>query len=263
MSDSTKSLADQFLQAVQIMARLRSPGGCPWDLEQTHQSLKKYLIEEAYELLESIDNQDDAEIMEECGDVLLQVLFHARLAEEEHRFTIQDVLACLCDKLVSRHPHVFGDAKADTPQEVLIRWEKLKNKEKPHRTSVLDGIPPALPALMKAEKIQKKAAKVGFDWEEIDQVFDKVEEEWAEFRQAYKSYDPAHIQEEMGDLFFALVNVARYVDIDPEEALEKTNQKFIRRFRYIEETVAKQNKTLPECTLAEMDAIWEEAKTLE
>ncbi|MDX9752752.1 MAG: MazG family protein [bacterium] len=155
MSDSTKSLADQFLQAVQIMARLRSPGGCPWDLEQTHQSLKKYLIEEAYELLESIDNQDDAEIMEECGDVLLQVLFHARLAEEEHRFTIQDVLACLCDKLVSRHPHVFGDAKADTPQEVLIRWEKLKNKEKPHRTSVLDGIPPALPALMKAEKIQK------------------------------------------------------------------------------------------------------------
>jgi tetrapyrrole methylase family protein / MazG family protein len=263
MTESAKTLARQFLEAVEIMARLRSPGGCPWDLEQSHQTLKKYMIEEAYELLESIDKNDDAEMMEECGDVLLQVLFHARIAEEEGRFSIQDVLECLCEKLISRHPHVFGNAVADTAHEVLDRWEKLKRKEKPERTSILDGIPKKYPALMQAEKIQKKVTKIGFDWDHIDQVFDKFTEEWGEFREAHDAREPAKIEEELGDMLFALVNIARYVHVDPEEALKKTNQKFERRFRYIEETLGQQNKSLKDATLEEMDALWDKAKALE
>lgn len=263
MVESKKTLPDQFMEAVNIMARLRQPDGCPWDREQNHLTLKKYMIEESYELLESIDENDDSLIMEECGDVLLQVLFHARIAEEENRFTIQDVLECLCEKLISRHPHVFGDLTADTAAEVLERWEKLKRKEKPERTSILDGIPKEYPALMRAEKIQRKVAKVGFDWEKIEEVFAKFEEEWGEFRQAYTNQNPQEIEEEIGDMLFALVNIARYVQVDPEEALQKTNQKFSRRFRHIENSLQKQNKTLHDSSLKEMDALWDEAKQLE
>jgi tetrapyrrole methylase family protein/MazG family protein len=221
------------------------------------------MIEEAYELLESIDEADDKAMMEECGDVLLQVLFHAQIAQEEDRFSITDVLECLCEKLISRHPHVFGDTEAETAAEVLERWEKLKQDEKPERTSILDGIPKEYPALMRAEKLQKKAAKVGFDWNHIDQVFDKFEEEWAEFRQAYKNRDQQEMEEEMGDLFFALVNVARYVRIHSEEVLQGTNQKFDRRFRYIEQKLAEQNKTVHDSDLQEMDALWDESKKLD
>ncbi|MBD3266218.1 nucleoside triphosphate pyrophosphohydrolase [bacterium] len=263
MPEQEKTLTEWFQDAVEIMARLRAPGGCPWDREQSHESLKKYLIEESYELLEAVDACDDKAIMEECGDVLLQVLFHADIAREEGRFDIADVIECLCEKLISRHPHVFGDVEADTAAEVLDRWEKLKRTEKPERTSILDGIPKDFPALMKAEKTQKRAAKVGFDWQKIDEVFDKFEEEWGEFRRAYTQEDPAQMEEEMGDLFFALVNVSRYVKVHPEEALQKTNKKFNRRFRYIEEKLAARNKTVNEATLEEMDALWDEAKLLE
>jgi tetrapyrrole methylase family protein/MazG family protein len=262
MSDSSKA-GEKFQELVQIMARLRAPEGCPWDREQTHQKLKKYLIEEAYELLEAIDDCDDAAIAEECGDVLLQVVFHAQIAEEENRFDIDDVLTTINEKLIRRHPHVFGDRAAHTADEVLRNWEADKQKEKPERESILDGIPRHFPALMRAEKMQKKAAKVGFDWERIEQVLDKFEEEWREFRQAYKDENPEEIRAEMGDLFFALVNVARYVDVESEEALHQTNHKFERRFKYIENKLKEQNRTLEESNLEEMDGLWDEAKSLE
>jgi len=255
--------AAKFLELVRIMARLRSPSGCPWDNEQTHDSLKKYLIEESYELIDSIDNRDDKALIEECGDVLLQVVFHARIAEEEGRFTIQDVLDSICDKLIRRHPHVFGDQTAADAQEVLRQWEQNKKKEKPERTSILDGVPKSLPPLMQAHQIQERVSRVGFDWREIEEVFLKFEEEWKEFRQARSEEHRHRMEEELGDLFFALVNVSRYVDTDPDQALSKTNQKFIRRFHYIEQELQKQNRRLEEATLEEMDALWDEAKRLE
>jgi tetrapyrrole methylase family protein/MazG family protein len=253
----------KFVELTQIMAKLRSPAGCPWDREQTHEKLKKYLIEEAYELLEAIDDQDDLAMAEESGDVLLQVVFHAQLAEEENRFNIEDVLNAINEKLIRRHPHVFGDRAAKTADEVLRNWEADKLKEKPERESLLDGVPKHLPALMRAEKLQKKAAKAGFDWERIEQVMEKFEEEWGEFRHAFKSQRKREIEAELGDLFFALVNVARYVHVDPEEALTLTNHKFLRRFQHIEQKLREQNKTPAESTLAEMDALWDEAKSLE
>ncbi|MBI1390218.1 MAG: nucleoside triphosphate pyrophosphohydrolase [bacterium] len=260
---SRDEIAGRFLELVDIMARLRGEGGCPWDREQTHLTLKKYLIEEAYELLESIDDGDDAAMTEECGDVLLQVVFHAQLAAEEGRFDIHDVTASICDKLIRRHPHVFGDRDARDSSEVLRNWEADKRKEKPERTSILAGVPRGLPALMQAHEIQKKAARVGFDWERIDEVFDKVEEEWREFREARESMAPEKIAEELGDLLFAMVNVARYVEVNAEEALAKTNKKFIRRFQHIERHAARQEKKLEQMTLFEMDELWEEAKRLE
>lgn len=263
MDDNHDAAAGKFLELVRIMARLRSPGGCPWDNEQTHDSLKKYLIEESYELIDSIDNRDDKALIEECGDVLLQVVFHARIAEEEGRFTIQDVLDSICDKLIRRHPHVFGDQTAADAQEVLRQWEQNKKKEKPERTSILDSVPKSLPPLMQAHQIQERVSRVGFDWREIEEVFLKFEEEWKEFRQARSEEHRRRMEEELGDLFFALVNVSRYVDTDPDQALSKTNQKFIRRFHYIEQELQKQNRRLEEATLEEMDALWDEAKRLE
>lgn len=260
---SKEAIAEKFLHLVDIMAALRGENGCPWDIEQTHSSLKKYLIEEAYELLDSIDQADDEGMTEECGDVLLQVIFHAQMASEEGRFDILDVIESICNKLVRRHPHVFGDREAADAEEVLRNWEADKRKEKPERQSILSGIPRGLPALMQASEIQKKVRKVGFDWDNADDMLDKVEEEWREFREARESKDPAKIKEELGDLFFAMVNVARYAEVDPEDALRKTNEKFMRRFLHIETKLKKQNKTLEQATLFEMDALWEEAKRIE
>lgn len=260
MNQQTETTGAKFERLVEIMAKLRAPDGCPWDQEQTHKSLKKYLIEEAYELLESIDDKDDTAIAEECGDVLLQVVFHAQMAHDENRFNINDVIDSINNKLIRRHPHVFGDREAYNADEVLRNWEADKQKEKPHRESALDGIPKALPALMRAYQLQKKAARVGFDWEHTGQVLDKVEEEIKELRQALGEKDPDKIHEEMGDLFFALVNVARFVNVDSEEALQFTNHKFVKRFQYIEQKLKIRGKTPEDSTLEEMDALWEEAK---
>ncbi|MBN2328668.1 MAG: nucleoside triphosphate pyrophosphohydrolase [Candidatus Omnitrophica bacterium] len=262
MSESN-AISEKFMKLVQIMARLRSPDGCPWDKEQTHLSLKKYLIEEAYELLESIDAGEDKAIIEECGDVLLQVVFHARIAEEEGRFNIEDVLTVLCDKLIHRHPHVFGDRDANSAEEVLRNWEADKQKEKPERRSILDGVPKSLPALMQAHQIQDRAARVGFDWEKIEEVFAKFEEEWGEFHETHREQNRERMEEELGDLLFALVNISRYIQVDPEQALTKTNQKFLRRFLYIEQEIEKRSQSLEEASLQEMDALWDEAKRLE
>jgi len=263
MENTNMAVANKFLELVEIMARLRSPDGCPWDNEQTHESLKRFLIEEAYELAESIDEQDDPAMIEECGDVLLQVVFHARIAEETRRFSILDVLDKICDKLIRRHPHVFGDRTADTAEEVLRNWEFDKRKEKPERKSILEGIPKNLPALMQAHRIQERVSKVGFDWKRIEEVYEKFEEEWREFREAHSKEHRQRLEEELGDVFFALVNIARYIDVDPEQALSRTNRKFRRRFQYIEESLQKRDRALEESTLEEMDALWDEAKKKE
>lgn len=260
-------IADPFRRLVRLMAILLSPQGCPWDREQTHESLKPYLIEEAYEALEAIDARDDADLCKELGDVILQVVFHAALAGQSGRFTIDDVCAAICDKLIMRHPHVFGDVKAGDSDTVLRNWEAIKKvekgREKNRRVSVLEGIPAGMPALARAHRLQERAAKVGFDWPTVRETFAKLEEEVAEFKQAVESRDPARMEDEMGDLLFALVNVSRFVEVHPEEALRKTIQKFTRRFQHVEAETERHGRKLEEMTLAEMDALWDEAKRQE
>jgi len=255
-----------------IMARLRGEGGCPWDRQQTHASLKRYLIEEAYEVLEAIDAGRLDKLQEELGDVLLQVVFHAQVAVEAGEFDLARVVQTIADKLVRRHPHVFGDTEVDGVRGVLANWDRIKSHEYgDERASALAGVPAALPALMRAEKLQAKAAKVGFDWPDISGALAKVEEEWGEFRAALAAAgagctdDKArvHLRGEFGDLLFALVNVARFLDIDAEDALRQTTEKFCRRFAYIEETAADRGRRLTEMTLAEMDELWEETKKRE
>ena len=230
---------------------------CPWDRKQTHDSLKKYLIEESYEVIDAIEKRNWNELKEELGDLLLQPIFHARLAEEEGHFNIDDVVDHLCKKLIKRHPHVFGEEEAKTAEEVLKNWEKRKLKE---RKSVLEGVPKHLPALMRAEKLQKKAAKVGFDWRNIEEVKEKVLEEWKEFWEALERGNREEIEHEFGDLLFALVNLARFLNIDPEETLQKANERFIKRFSYVEKKVKESGKPWEEFTLEELDHFWEEAK---
>jgi len=253
----------EFIRLVEIMARLRSDGGCPWDREQTHESLMKYLIEESYEVSESIAEGNDDALVEELGDVLLQVVFHARIAEEENRFHIGDVLAKICDKMIHRHPHVFSDACAETAEDVLRRWESDKQKEKENRESILEGIPKQLPALMRAQRMQDRASWVGFDWERFEEVLDKFEEEWREFREACEEGKNDRIEEELGDLFFALVNVSRLRKMDAEQCLTRTTDKFQSRFGYIERKLKDRGKEVHQSTLAEMDSLWEEAKKLD
>jgi len=253
-----------FDRLVAIMARLRSPDGCPWDREQTHQSLKPYLLEETCEVLDAIDEGIDAELAEELGDVLLQVVFHAQIASETNRFAIEDVAGAIADKLIRRHPHVFGDAIANTPEEVLVNWNAIKNQEKAdknRKTSALDGVPRHLPALLRARRIQEKAAKVGFDWSNSEEVIEKVREEVSEFINAHAERSPERLREEFGDMLFALVNVTRFLDICPEEALTQCIRKFQTRFEFIESELAKQGKTPETSSLKEMDALWEQAKT--
>jgi nucleoside triphosphate diphosphatase len=304
---------ERFERAVQIMARLRAPGGCPWDREQTFDTIKPYTLEETYEVLEAIDNRDWPELTGELGDLLLQVLFYSQMASEEGHFSVDDVLDRLSNKLVDRHPHVFGDVKADTPAEVLRNWEALKAEEKKKRLaargdnkaeqpdgtqvvdaqtsseqSVLAGVSSKMPALMEAYKLSSRAAHVGFDWPEIEGLFAKLEEETEELREELKAVPmlPSkaqsvgkgiagsgkpqlapelreRVEDEVGDLFFVLVNVARYLSLDPESALRKTNRKFKRRFQWMEERLRASDRTPQQASMDELETLWQEAKQQE
>lgn len=245
---------------IEIMQRLRGPNGCPWDKEQTQETLKPYLIEEAYEVIDAIDSKNDKDITDELGDVLLQVVFHAQIASEEDRFTFDDVAKSIADKLVRRHPHVFGDVEAETPDQVIQNWEAIKREEKKGQNqddSILSGVPRHLPALLRATQIQKKAAKVGFDWEKAEEVLDKVEEEMQELRNATTQQEK---QDEFGDVLFSLVNLSRFLKIDPEDALTQTIAKFQSRFAFIEKELKEAGQTPQETSLEEMDTLWEKAK---
>jgi nucleoside triphosphate diphosphatase len=255
----------RFEALVALMSRLRGPDGCPWDREQTLETLKTYLVEETYEVVDALDTGDRDAHLEELGDLLFQVVFQAEIRRETGDFDIEDVLGGIHDKLVRRHPHVFGDAKASTPAEVLDQWERLKAREKEGTTrpSLLDHVPARLPALLRALRLTEKAARVGFDWTAEQDLFLKLDEEWAELRAASASGDPRSLAEELGDVLFVLANLARRHGLDPEDALRGSNRKFERRFRHIEATLSRQGRRLEDATLAEMDALWEEAKALE
>ncbi len=251
-----------YADFVAIVRQLRRD--CPWDREQTHESVKHLLIEEAYEAVEAIDAGDWDELKRELGDLLLHVVFHSVMAEEDGRFTLQDVIEAETDKLVRRHPHVFGDVQVRGTDEVLANWEQIKMTEGNGRTSALDGVPRQLPALLRAHRVQEKAAGVGFDFPDREAAWAKVEEELAEFREAVQEAAPPERQEaEFGDVLFALVNYARLAGINAENALRATNDTFTRRFRHIEQRLAEQGRTLAQADLAEMDRFWEEAKSLE
>jgi len=259
-----EDLYHQFETLRSVIVTLRGPNGCPWDQKQTHESLKKYLLEEAYELLEAIDEEDDDHIIEELGDVLLQVMLHAQIGEDEGYFSIQDVIQGLVSKLIYRHPHVFSTVHVNDEEDVLKNWQELKQAEKGHVVeSVLSGIPKDLSGILKAEKLQSKAAKVGFDWKELPPVVDKVNEELAEVLDAIKLNDQSKVEAELGDLLFSIVNLARFIDVNPEEAILKTNMKFTKRFQYIESRLREINKTFSDVSLEEMDEIWNEAKKYE
>jgi len=250
-----------FDRLLTIMDELRE--NCPWDRKQTMDSLRHLTIEETYELSNAILEGASGEIKKELGDLLLHIVFYARIASEVNAFDISDVIHSLCEKLIERHPHIYGDVVADDEETVKANWEKIKLRK--GSTSVLEGVPSSLPALVKAMRIQDKARGVGFDWEKKEQVWEKVEEELEEFRSEVVksgSADRSRIMNEFGDLLFSLVNYARFIDMDPEEALERTNKKFIKRFRYLESASAKDGKKLGEMSLAEMDAYWEKAKEL-
>jgi len=292
---------ERFERAVSIMARLRGPGGCPWDSEQTFDSIKPYTLEETYEVLEAIDNRDWDELTGELGDLLLQVLFYAQMAKEQNTFSIDEVIERLSDKLVDRHPHVFGDVKADSSAEVLRNWEALKAEEKKKRLeagggksakredkaeSVLSGVSAAIPALLEAHKLSSRAAHVGFDWPNIQGLFDKLHEETVELQQELKEF-PApgpqphgggvagagrpqigenlrqRLESEVGDLFFVLVNIARYLSLDPESALKKTNRKFKRRFQWMEDRLRASGRTAGQASMEELESLWQQAKQQE
>lgn len=233
---------------------------CPWDAKQTNESLRPNTIEETFELAEALANDDVDNIKKELGDVLLHIAFYSKIADEQKRFDIADVCNALTDKLIFRHPHVFGDVKADSSEDVIQNWEQIKLKEKDGNKTVLGGVPSALPALIKANRIQEKVRNVGFDWEEPDQVWDKVEEEMHEVKAEIAAGNKDAIESEFGDLLFAVINAARLYGVNPENALEKTNKKFISRFNYLEKKCKESGKNLKDMSLEEMDIIWEEAK---
>ena len=260
----TSSYADVDVQPlVDVIRTLREPGGCPWDIEQTHKSIRSNFIEEVYEYIEAVDNEDIAGMREELGDVLMQVVFHARMAEEAGNFDLQEVIDEVVDKLIRRHPHVFGDTEVSGSAEVLVNWDAIKKQEKTERKRALDGIAQGLPALLRAYKIQSKAAKVGFDWQDIEPVWDKVQEELGEFQEALASGDKVAAEKELGDVLFAIVNYARHHKIEPEVALEGTNNRFTSRFLYVEDQVHNSGKNWQDFTLDELDEFWNEAKKLE
>jgi tetrapyrrole methylase family protein / MazG family protein len=244
----------------EIVSKLRAPDGCPWDREQTHATLKPHLLEECYELIDAIDDQDDEALLEELGDLLLQVVLHAQMADEEGRFHFDQVADRIADKLVLRHPHVFGQGKLSTSDAVLRQWDTIKRSEKKERTSILDGVPRTLPALAKAQKVQIKAARAGFDWHEAQDVLAKIREEIAEIEAAQ---DSEQLSDELGDLLFSLVNFARKRDLDAEGLLQTATEKFSRRFRAIEALAAEKGLKLSALSLPEMDRLWEQAKKAE
>ena len=256
-----KEQLESFERLLDIMDELRDK--CPWDREQTFESLRKLTIEEVYELGDAILRNDLKEIKKELGDVLLHIVFYAKIGSESNSFDIGDVINNLTDKLIYRHPHVFGDTEVINSREVEENWEALKLKEKGRGKRVLEGVPDSLPALVKANRIQEKARGVGFDWEQKEQVWDKVKEELNEFEHEIRANDQKKMEQELGDLMFSLVNVARLYDIDPESALERTNMKFIRRFNYLEDQTLLKGKSLHSMSLEEMDIHWNEAKRKE
>jgi len=262
-------MSERFDQLIGLMARLRAPDGCPWDRKQTHESLKPYLIEEAYEVLEAIDAKNPTELREELGDLLLQVLFHAEIGREEGRLTLDEIMQHLADKLVRRHPHVFDKPTGSTPrnaEEVYARWEQIKKDERQQTgdpASALDGVPKTLPALLRAYQIQARASRVGFDWAQEKPVFEKVKEEMQELQEARTARNQPETEAEFGDLLFALVNLARFMKVNPEEALRKATNRFIDRFHYIEDHARRDGRTLSDMTLSEMDVLWEQAKAKE
>lgn len=255
---SRQEQMEAFGRFLDILDELRVK--CPWDKKQTNESLRPNTLEEVYELCDAIMKGDDKEICKELGDVLLHVAFYAKIGSETDSFDIKDVCDGLCEKLIFRHPHVFGEVKADTAEKVTENWEQLKMKEKDGNKTVLSGVPSSLPSLIKAYRIQDKARNVGFDWEEKEQVWDKVKEEFGELQEEIVNMDKDKAEAEFGDLFFSIINAARLYGINPDNALERTNQKFIRRFNYLEEHTIKQGHNLKDMSLEEMDAIWDEAK---
>jgi len=253
---------DNLTDLVELMAKLRGSEGCPWDRKQTTESLKPFLIEECYEVVEALDEGTPSKVKEELGDLLFQIVFHARLAEEQGDFSMHDVIASNIEKMIRRHPHVFGNARLSTDKEVLANWEDIKKKEKGYeeRKSILEGVPRHLPSLLRAHSLQERAARVGFDWSRIDEALPKLDEEIAEFKESLKHEDAAGIEEELGDIFFMLVNISRFLGVNPEEALRKTISKFIRRFRYIEEHAANEGRSLNDMTLEDMERLWQNSK---
>ena len=296
-----KITGERFERAVEIMARLRAPGGCPWDREQTFDSIKPYTLEETYEVLEAIDNRDWDELKGELGDLLLQVLFYSEMAQEQGSFSIDDVLERLCNKLIDRHPHVFGEVKAETPADVLRNWEALKAEEKKKRLqagggeaakeketkeSVLAGVSSGIPALLEAFKLSSRAAHVGFDWPNIEGLFGKLQEETEELRENLKEFPApgpqpqgrgvagsgkqkvaddlrARLEDEVGDLFFVLVNIARYLALDPESALKRSNRKFKQRFQWVEEQLRASGRVPQEASMEELESLWQHSKQRE
>jgi MazG family protein len=264
MSSPSSGAGRKFQRLVEIMARLRGPDGCPWDREQNFDTIKPYTLEETYEVMDAIDRRAWADLADELGDFMLQAVFYAQIASEQALFNIEDSLDAINEKLVRRHPHVFGTAQAETAGEVKQRWDEIKAGERKERgiehTNLLDSIPRAQPALMEAREIASKAAKVGFDWENLDQVFEKMREELDELAHARASASPAEIEDEIGDLLFVIVNIARFLKVDPEQALRKTNAKFRRRFAYLEDRLRERGKTPAESSIEEMEALWQQAK---
>lgn len=264
-------MSEKFYELVKVMERLRAPGGCPWDREQTYNSLAQYLLEETYEAFDAIQEADQTgdtqNLREELGDVLLQVVFHSTIAKEKGDFTIDEVANGVTQKLILRHPHVFGDKNLETADDVLQNWDELKKEERKQSgkqekssDSILDEVPLAFPALLEGQKLTKKAAKVGFDWEKPEHIFEKLNEEIVEIKEAMASEDNENIQEEIGDLLFVVVNLARKLGVDAETALKKTNRKFRKRFKFIETELGKQSKPIEIASLSEMDALWNKAK---
>ena len=267
-----ETAGEWFERLVALQARLRAPNGCPWDREQTHATLRTYLIEEAYEVLDAMKSGDDAKFAEEMGDLLLQVVFHSQIATEQGRFTVADVIREVHEKMVRRHPHVFGEKRAKDAAEVLRNWEQIKaqerqgsgtakTKEKPK--SLLDGVPRTLPATMEGLQLTRKASRAGFDWDDAQGVFEKVREEYAELQDASQTEDAARVEEEMGDVLFAVVNLARFLQVDPEIALKNANAKFARRFREMERLSAANGQAFAEVPRADKEGLWEAAKRSE
>lgn len=254
-----------FDQLVQVFAALRSENGCPWDREQTHESIKPDLIEETYEVIEAIDARDTPKLREELGDLLGNVMLHAQIARDEGEFDINDIITILMEKLIRRHPHVFGDEDANDADQVLKNWEQIKRSESGYedRESVLDGVPDHLPSLQRAQKIQRKAARVGFDWNEVSDVLPKIDEEIAELKASIQENDCEEIELEIGDLLFSIVNLCRFLDVRAEEALRKANRKFVRRFKAMEKELERRGDSFKDYDLAGLDEIWDRAKESE
>jgi tetrapyrrole methylase family protein / MazG family protein len=256
---------ENFEELVKVVKKLRSPEGCPWDREQTHESIRHYLVEETYELIEAIEEKDSNLIQEELGDILLHVVMHSAIAEENASFRLEDVIKQISEKMIRRHPHVFGDVEVSSVEDVWKNWDAIKKEEKKSEdkaksTTLLNAIPKHLPALLRAERLQKRASRSGFDWADVSGAWQKINEELSEINDAIEKQDSQKIHEEIGDLLFAVVNVARKLDIHAEEALQDGNKKFFNRFTYVEKETIKNNSTLENSTLEELDVLWNEAK---